>query len=257
MSQNIDAHAPVDPSATRGRDRRGSTAALLVAALVIVVIVATAAVALTRTNSGAATITVTGSGSVMGTPDTVTVDLGVQTVSPSATGALDQNSARMRALMASLERSGIAKKDLQTSGLNLWENTDQAGHITGFTVSNTLTVTIHQLSKAGTALDAAAHAVGNDIQINGVTLSISNDSKLLAQARARAMRDAHTMASQVAAGGGAHVGSIVRIVDQENQNSYVYPVFGSVAAAGKALSSVPIAPGRQSVSVQVKVVYSL
>jgi len=73
--------------------------------------------------------------------------------------------------------------------------------VTGFTVANYLDVTMHQIKKAGGAIDAAAHAVGNGIQLNGITFSISNESKLLASARAKAMRNAHTEAAQVARGG--------------------------------------------------------
>ena len=111
-------------------------------------------------------------------------------------------------------------------------------------------------SKAGAAIDAAAHAVGNGIQLSGVTFSISNQSKYLAAARARAIQNAHTAASQIAKGGGTTVGSIVKLIDEENAPStgIVYP-FSSLAAA--ANKNVPIEAGTQAVSVQVKVVYAL
>ncbi|MFI5034846.1 MAG: SIMPL domain-containing protein [Acidimicrobiales bacterium] len=232
-----------------------------VAAVALVVLVAAVGVALgrsTKSSSGSpSTITVTGSGSVMGTPDTVTVQLGVQTTASSATLALRENSARVAALIHSLITSGVKSKDMATSGLNLWEDTNSSGQVTGFTVQNELTVTIHHLKKAGTAIDAAANAVGNGIQLNGVTLSISNDSAYLAAARAKAMRNAKTAASQIAAAGGTHVGGIVTIVDEENSNSYVYPIFATATANASALKSVPIQAGTQSVSVQVKVVFAL
>jgi uncharacterized protein len=235
---------------------RVSRAVVVVVALLVIVAVAGAALGRT-TKSSAGTVTVTGSGAVMGTPDTATVQLGVQTTAPSATAALHENSARVSALFTALGRTGIRHKDLQTSGLNLYQNTDQAGNVTGFTVVNSLTVTIHPLGKAGTAIDAAANAVGNGIQLNGITLSISNDSKLLAAARAKAMHNARTAASEVAAGGGTHLGAIVKIVDQENSNSYVYPMFGPAQDSASALKAVPIQGGTQSVSVQVKVVFAL
>ena len=48
--------------------------------------------------------------------------------------------------------------------------------------------------------------MGNGIQLSGVTFSISNQSKLLAAARARAMENAHVEAAQVAKGGGTTLG---------------------------------------------------
>jgi uncharacterized protein YggE len=207
-------------------------------------------------SSSAATITVTGSGTVTGTPNTMSFQIGVQTTASTATGALDENNLQVRKLESSLLANGIVKKNLQTSGLNIYTNTNSRNEVTGFTADDQLNVTTHDIKKAGAALDAAAQAVGNGIQLNGVTFSISNQSKLLAAARARAIKNAHTEAAQIAKGAGTTVGSIVKVVDQENSGTtgVVYPV----AYAKNALaSSVPIQRGSQTISVQVQAVYSL
>ena len=234
--------------------------AVALALIVVVAVVAGAGVyAWGRGSSSpgrAGTITVTGSGSVMGTPDTATVALGVQTTASTAVAALNENNARVAALIRALVRSGVAKKDLQTSGLNLWDNTNSNGTVTGFTVSNDLTVTLHHIKTAGAAIDAAANAVGNGIQLNGITLSISHDSALLAQARGRAIRNARTAAGQIAHAGGSSLGGLVSVVDLENQNTEILPLAGFATAAG-ALKSVPVEAGSQSVSVQVKAVFDL
>jgi len=236
----------------------GSRYAVLILVLVLLVIVGVAGVALGRSKSSApGTISVTGSGSVMGAPDTITVQLGVQTTAATATLALSENNAKTNALVASLKHHGVKPKDMQTSGLDLYTNTNNAGQVTGFTVDDTLTVTIHHIKQAGAAIDAAANAVGNGIQLNGVTLSISNDSKYLAAARAKAMRNARTAASQIALAGGTHLGAVVKIVDEENTNTYVYPMFATATANAAALKSVPIQAGNQAVSVQVQVVFAL
>ncbi|MGH9019657.1 MAG: SIMPL domain-containing protein [Acidimicrobiales bacterium] len=229
-----------------------------VAVVVIIVALALVGAGLAWGRSGAksGTITVTGSGSVMGTPDTVTVQLGVSTTASSATLALSENNSRTNRLIASLKSHGIKPKDLQTSGLNIYQNTNQAGQVTGFTVTDDLTVTIHRVSRAGAAIDAAANAVGNGIELNGVTLSISNDSTLLAAARAKAMHNARRAASQISAAAGTHLGGVVTIIDEENQNSYVFPMFAQATAVAN-LKSVPIEAGTQAVSVQVKVIFSL
>lgn len=254
MSSETTSEAP-RPRVTRGASPWATNVLL---AVLLLVIVAGGGVALGRSSAHRpGTITVTGSGTVMGAPDTVTVQLGVETTASTATVALNENSARMRALIASLKRNGVTAKNMQTSGLNLYENTNSAGQVTGFTVDNDLTVTIHHLKQAGAAIDAAANAVGNGIQLNGVTLSISNDSKELAAARAKAMRNAKTAASQIAVAGGTQVAGVVKIVDEENSNSYVYPLFATASANADALHAVPIQGGTQAVSVKVKVVFAL
>jgi uncharacterized protein len=203
-----------------------------------------------------AEITVTGSGQVEGTPDTASFSIGVDTTASSAVGALDQNNTQVAALERSLEQSGVLAKDLQTSGLDLYANTNNAGDVTGFSADDELNVTMHNLSNLGSALDSAVHATGNGVTLGGISFSISNQSSLLAAARAQAMLSARTEASQLAAGGGLTLGSIVKVTDQENANPYVQ-VYGYAALAAPTGSRVPVQPGQQQLSVQVTVVYQL
>jgi uncharacterized protein YggE len=199
---------------------------------------------------------VTGSATVKGTPDTVNFQIGMETTNINAVTALSLNNGRVGALEAALMKHGVTKKEMQTSGLDIEENTNNLGTVTGFTVSDTLNVTMHQITKAGAAIEAAAQAGGNGVELNGITFSISNDSKLLSAARANAMRNAHTEASNIATAGGTRVTGIVKVVDQENQNSILPNPVGFNAAASE-LKSVPLQAGSESLSVQVSVVYSL
>ncbi len=230
---------------------------LLVFAIVIAAIAFTGVVLGRGRGAAAATITVTGSGTVTGTPNTVNFQIGVSTTAPSANAALEENNQKTAALEATLLKNGITKKNLQTSGLNVYDNTNAAGTIISFTAQDSLNVTSHDIAKVGSAIDAAAKAVGNGIQLSGITFSISNQSKYLAAARARAIRNAHTEASQIAKGGGTTVVAIVKVVDQENTGStgivLPYTQFASAATANK----VPVQAGSQSINVQVEVVYSL
>jgi uncharacterized protein len=204
--------------------------------------------------SRTSTITVTGSGTVHGTPDTINFQIGVSTVNPSASVAFTQNDSRMAALEAALEKHGVTKSDMQTSGLDIYDNTNNQGVVTGFTVQDTLNVTMHHTQSAGAAIDAAARAAGNGIELNGVTFTITNDSSLLRAARIRAMDNARLAAGQLAQAGDTHVTSIVKITDNENQSSGIYyPTFNASALR----AGVPIQTGSQPVNVQVTVIYSL
>jgi hypothetical protein len=255
------------PAAAPDHERHGSpqwksTSFVTRMVFLIIFVIVIAAVAflgetLGHTSSSSTdTITVTGSGTVTGTPNTMSFQMGVQTTAASANAALSENNVKTAALEASLLKNGVTKKNLQTSDLNIYANTNSNGTITGFTASDDLNVTTHQLSKAGAAIDAAAQSAGNGVQLSGVTFSISNQSKYLASARARAIQNAHTEASQIAKGGGTTVGSIVKVTDEENTGSsgIVYPFTQFASGAAK---SVPVQAGSQSISVQVEVVYSL
>lgn len=246
------------------RNQRGSTQGSLRATqwiIVLVSIVVVAAVGLGgmalghSQSTSTATVAVTGSGTVQGTPDTVSFQIGVQNVSTSAVTALSANNARVSSLEHSLIEHGVTQKDLQTSGLNIYENTNNQGAVTGFTVVDDLNVTMHQIGKAGAAIDAAVRAAGNGVQLYGVNFSISNESHLLAAARVKAMQNARTQASQVALGGGASLGAIEKITDQENATSNIFP-YSNFQASGMA-ASVPLKAGSQSINVQVSVIYAL
>lgn len=226
-------------------------------AVVVVVAAVLFRVAFGRANASASgTISVTGSGTVQGVPDTVSFQIGVQTVATSAASALSANNARVGELEDSLLAHGVKREDMQTSGLNVYANTNNQGAITGFTVTNDVNVTMHHIAVAGAAIDTAVRAVGNDIQLSGISFSISNQSRYLAQARLRAMQDARSAASQVARGGGATLGAIEKITDQENSTPIVLPYADFRAAQGTA-SSVPLQAGSQPINVQVAVVYAL
>jgi uncharacterized protein YggE len=233
------------------------TALAVVVAIVLVGVLVIAGVALGRaTKSAVATVTVTGSGTVQGVPNEVQFTCGVQTTAATAPEALKENDERTAALERVLLRQGVVKKNFQTSGLNIWENTNQYGVVTGFTVQDTLDVTMFNLKKAGLAIEAAAKEAGNGIVFNGITLSISDDSKFLAAARERAMHAAYEAAKGDANGGGDGVGGIIRITDQVVQSN-VEPIGLPAVYASATEHGVPIEAGQQPVTVQVTVVYAL
>jgi uncharacterized protein YggE len=239
-----------------GRRPRLTGWILTMCTALVVVAVGFVGVVLGHSKTGTtSTITVTGSGTVQGTPDTINFQIGVSTVNPTATAALSDNDNKVRALEAALLKNGVTRKEMQTSGLNIYDNTNNHGVVTGFTVEDTLNITMHKVQHAGVAIDAAARAVGNGVQLNGVSFTITNDSSLLRAARIRAMDNARLAAGQLAKAGDAHVTGIVKITDNENPSSGTY--YPPVATGASLHASVPIQTGSQPVNVQVTVVYSL
>jgi len=260
---------PGDPASDRRLGARSGPRGAWFGAAVVLVVLAIGAVGLMvgrSTRAGATgavgTISVTGSGTVQGVPDTLQFSVGVVTVQGTATGALTANDATVQGLEDTLIRYGVKHKDIQTSDLNIYENTNNQGQLTGFTVDDTLNVTMHNvdkkgnLAKAGGAIEAAARRAGNGIQFNGITFSITNQSSLLAAARKKAMNDAFTEASQDASAGGTSVGGVVKISDQVNESSPPF-TYGFAAASTSLDRGVPLQAGTQPVSVQVTVTYSL
>jgi uncharacterized protein YggE len=205
------------------------------------------------------TIVVAGTGQIKGTPDTVTLSLGVQTVGTSAVEALTSNNVSATALVATLKRRGVEAKDIQTSNLSVSPNFDKYFHVTGYSVSNSVTVTLHGVKGAGAIIDAAANAVGNAITFNGISLSIGDESSrsLIAKARADAVKQAINHARQLAAAAGVKLGAVRNIDDTGSE--LPQPQFFGADQLGRtsATSAVPIEAGSQQLSVNVAVTFAV
>ena len=215
------------------------------------------AAATTVANTNGPTISVAGHGKVEGTPDTVTVTIGVQTTDPSAQTAMQKNGDEATALIDALKSRGVAAKDIQTNDLSVSPTWDTKGQqITGYSVSNPVSVRLHDITHAGSIIDAAAAKVGNDVRLQGVAFSIEDPTGALAQARAAAVKDAITQAQQLAAAAGVKLGAIRSIDDTGTQ--LPQPQYFTGTTAGDAVhASTPVEPGSQQLAVDVSVVYDI
>jgi uncharacterized protein YggE len=216
---------------------------------------ATPASSTTGCPATASTVTVQGYGTATGQPDELTISLGVQTQAPTASAALDNNSAKANALISVLEADGIDKQDLQTSDLSVQPvYTGPKQLITGYQVMDTVTVTLYDLASAGKVIDDAAHAAGNAIVVNDIAFSVKDDSALLGQARAAAVRQASGQAQMMASAAGMSLGHLCSLVDN---TSPPQPVTLDSGAPTKAAAPTPIEPGQEQVTANVTAVYEL
>ncbi len=218
-------------------------------------VVAPLAAAPTATVDGH-TIATRGVGRATGTPDTVTVLIGVSTQASSARSALDANNAKANALVELLRNNGVAAKDLRTSQLSINPTyNDKAATITGYQVDNTVQASLHQLSRAGALLDAAVGTIGNAVRIQQISFSIGDDSTLRAQARAQAVSQARAQAAQLAQAAGVKLGSIRSLTELADAGSPIS--YDMRSAAGSSTASVPLQPGQQEITVAVDLVYDI
>jgi uncharacterized protein YggE len=201
------------------------------------------------------TISTRGVGRATGTPDTLTVLIGVSTQASSAKSALEANNTKANALLQLLRRNGVADKDLRTSQLSINPRYDNKSTITGYQVDNTVQATLHDLGKAGALLDAAVGAIGNAVRIQQISFSIGDDTALRAQARAQAVAQAKAQASQLAQAAGVSLGSIRSLTELVDAGSPIG--YDMKAAAGVSAASVPVQPGQQEITVAVDLVYDI
>jgi len=203
-------------------------------------------------------ITVSGTAAVAGTPDTLRVDLSVVATATSVTEALAKANGAANAVQKSLLGSGVTKKDLQTSGLNigpLYDYTNpRAPRLTGFEVSESLTAKLRDLGRAGDAIGKAVGAGGSAVRVNGVSLDLEETGALVSEARGAAFADARTKAEQYARAAGRPLAGVVSVAESVANPSPI-PMAGADVLTTAA--KVPIQPGSQNVSVTVTVVFSM
>ena len=204
-------------------------------------------------------ITVSGEGRASGKPDLMTVNMGVEANAETANGALDEANVLATALIKTFKDLGVDSKDLQTSDLSIWPNWDSdAQRIVGYHVSNTLTVKLRDLDRAGEVIDTAAGAVGDAVRFNGVSFSIDDTAKIAGEARTDAVKRAADQAQQLADAAGVELGDLRSMDETGGQTpAPMYYGYSADQAMRGMAESVPIEEGCQEVTVQVVLVYDI
>ncbi|WP_024795735.1 SIMPL domain-containing protein [Tomitella biformata] len=232
-----------------------ASAALILSATTALLIAGCSSSPDTSSDSTPVGISTMGTGMVTGTPDTVTVVLGVQTQGSAAEGALAENARLASGLIETIKAKGVQDDDIQTSNLSVSPNYDSAsGKVSGYSVTNQVTATMHDVSKAGDLIDAAAGAAGDAIRVQQLTFSIADDSDLRTQARTQAVKQAQDQARQIADAAGVELGDIRSITEDHTSSAQPFPQ--SMGRADMA-SATPIEAGSQQLSVSVAVVYEI
>lgn len=202
------------------------------------------------------TITVTGTGQASAQPDFATLEIGVESSAPEATAAFSQTNATLEAVIAAVVAAGVDAADVQTSNLNIYSRTNfdpmtQMETLIGFNVSNTVRVTVRDVSSIETVVDAASGAGAN--QLYGLTFGIEDRAALESQARADAVTDARAKAEELAGLIGASLGQVVSVREYGISSPFMPMAQMGLGGGGGAV----IEPGQSSVSVEMEVVFGI
>jgi uncharacterized protein YggE len=235
------------------------------AALSALILAGSAAAASAQTVSNdaafrATTLNLSAYGETRVAPDLATISLGVQNVAPTAAEAIRQNAAKMTQVIAALRKAGIPEKDIQTSNLSVspqyvyQENLPP--RLTGYQVSNQVTVTSHDMSRVGTLVDATVNA-GADT-VSGISFGLNDSTAAENDARVKAVQALQAKADLYARATGYHV---VRLVSLNEGSSYAapppMPPQPMYMAKAERDVSTPVSAGETRVRVDVSAVYEL
>ena len=184
-------------------------------ALFAVLLVASAAIYIYRPQRNSLTrITVVGDSQTKVPPDTSVITFSVVTQSKQALEAQQQNAAKSEAVKKAVEGvvSG-AQAEVKTADYSLsperdYSYTSRMPKITGYEVTNTVTVRVNGLDKVGAIIDAATSAGANSVE--GIQFVLGESSPAQGDALSLASQQAMAKADAIAK---AMHGRVVRVIE--------------------------------------------
>ena len=199
----------------------------------------------------------TGTAEIKVTPDRAVFQVGVKRQSPTAKAAKAAADRVSTKLLTALKAQGIDDKDIQTAHLDLQPTTyyQKQVRINNFTATQSLWVTVRDLSKLDGVIDAVMSAGAN--RIDGIEYQSSELRKYRDQARDEAAKAAKEKAVALAQALGNQIGKTYSI--EEVQQAEGYSLNANVAfegAAGKSRAP-STAPGQLTVTASVVVGFDL
>lgn len=200
-------------------------------------------------------VSVSGDSIVQAQPDTAIITVSVVTQSKRAIDAQQENAAKSEAVVRALKAAAGAGAEVKTSGYSLQPQRvyreNQPPTITGYEARNSVTVTLSDLTKVGSVIDASAQAGANDIA--GISFTLRRDRPARDEALAKATQEAMGKARVIAQ---ALSGRIVRIleVQEEGMIRPPIPLYEKMDARTMAAAQTPIEVGSLEVTSRVQLI---
>jgi uncharacterized protein YggE len=228
--------------------------------------------------NGMSTINIDGTGSVVAVPDVATFSFSVTQTAKTVAEAQTKATAQINAALKSVRDQGVADKDISTQSYTINPHYEYQNAVcpaaapnspvsycpggksvlTGYEVSQTISVKIRDLTKAGSIFTTIGTlGVQN---VNGLDFAVDEPKAVQSQAREKAINDAKQKAQILAKQLGVR---IVRVVSfsESMGGGYPRPMMYAMDKAVMAQGSAPVAPeiptGEQKVTSNVTVTYEI
>ena len=178
-----------------------NTHKIMFAAIAAIAIIASSAVANMQTSESQAfaqqvippsrekTISVTGMASTSVDPDLLNIQFGVETFAKTASEAIDSNNELMNQVVDAINKLSITEDEIRTSSFSIYPVYDSVtdpktgiyikSELTGYRVSNIISVKTEKLTIGGDVIDAAVQAGAN--RVDSVFFSLSPEKQLAIQ----------------------------------------------------------------------------
>ncbi|MCI6283147.1 SIMPL domain-containing protein [Selenomonas sp.] len=203
-------------------------------------------------------LSVDGRGTANTEPDMATVAVGITTYATDAGKAQNDNAWVAGEIQKAIAQLGIADKDIQTRNYSFRPTYRQdKGHeneINGYTVDNTVIVTVRDVKLTGKVIDAALSHGANEI--SSLDFSASNTQGVRKEALRSAVNDARDKANVIASALGK---KIVGVQNVSESTGYLETrrFAGNMMLAMAKDVETPVAPGSLSLSANVHIDFIL
>ena len=217
-------------------------------------------------NSG---IWVTGQATLEIPADVAQVSIGVESRETTVSAARQNAAAAMEKVLSAIKENGVSEDDIVTTNFNIYPQTiwvevsDALGRhseprITGYTVSNTVQITVRDIDDLSPVVDTAATAGGDLIRINSIQFTVDDSSAFGAQMRQQAAADALAKADVYARAMGVTLGQLVYLTEigSDVPMARSFPQ-AEMAAMDSGFKSTPISAGDVNLSVTVQAVFAI
>ncbi len=203
------------------------------------------------------TITVSGEGKVTGTPNIAVTEIGLVTEKAEVASAQTENSEKMNKLISEVKKLGIKDEDIQTTQYSIYpkyDYTEGKSILSGYTVQQSVTVKIRDLTKINTVLAKVGQVGAN--QVSSLSFTIDDKEALRASARELALKNVQEKAAALARALGVR---LVRVVSFNEDIGNVglmkgYPMYADGLGGGGAPD---IQTGSLDIKVSANVVYEI
>jgi hypothetical protein len=201
--------------------------------------------------------------------DVAKVSIGVESRETTVSAARQNAASAMEKVLNAIKENGVTEDDIVTTNFNIYpqttwvEVTDALGRhseprITGYTVTNTVLVTVRDIDNLSPVVDTAATAGGDLIRINSIQFTVDDSSVFGEQMRSQAAANALAKADVYARAMGVTLGQLVYLTEIGNSVpiASAFPQ-AEMAAMNGAFKSSPISAGDVNLSVTVQAVFAI
>jgi uncharacterized protein YggE len=197
------------------------------------------------------TVTVTGHGETRVPPDSAVVRVSAVHRAVGVADALAGADSAASAV-ATAARRHTSPERVGSTGLSIWREQDLSGSPGDFRAQHSLVIGCPDIEAAGALLTDLADAVGDALQVEGVSLEVTETAEPTRQAREAAYADAVDRATHLASLAGARLGEPQEVVEGGIGSG---PIRQAKAMAASAAAS--FQPGESSLGATVTVTFQL